>query len=185
MLLDVASDDLVEADQIRRLIRDLREVRLAKMRIQVEGLDATAVGGGDGLPLTGVGAMEIGESRGFMSGVAETFRYVSILCPWENFNCEQVFRALFLFYKSDTSFSTNSVCFSLFVGKSGHRRKKLRENGKPKKLPIRSTMKRMMITMTWNYKEMRVSQIQQFSSCESMYYAKGQKGLIKFYARLS
>ncbi|OAX85122.1 hypothetical protein ACJ72_00494 [Emergomyces africanus] len=76
MLLDVASDDLVEADQIRRLIRDLREVRLAKMRIQVEGLDVTAVGGGDGLPLTGVGAMEIGESRGFMSGVAETFRQI-------------------------------------------------------------------------------------------------------------
>ncbi|OJD24856.1 hypothetical protein ACJ73_03776 [Blastomyces percursus] len=76
MLLDVASDDVVEADQIRRLIKDLREVRLAKMRIQVEGLDATAVGGGDGLPLTGVGAMEIGESRGFMSGVAETFRQI-------------------------------------------------------------------------------------------------------------
>ncbi|EGC42681.1 DNA replication complex GINS protein psf2 [Histoplasma capsulatum var. duboisii H88] len=76
MLLDVASDDLVDADQIRRLIKDLREVRLAKMRIQVKGLDATAVGGGDGLPLTGVGAMEIGESRGFMSGVAETFRQI-------------------------------------------------------------------------------------------------------------
>ncbi|PGG99329.1 GINS complex subunit 2 [Blastomyces parvus] len=76
MLLDVASDDLVEADQIRRLIRDLREVRLAKMRIQVGGLDATAVGGGDGLPLTGVGAMEIGESRVFMSGAAETFRQI-------------------------------------------------------------------------------------------------------------
>ncbi|PGH12875.1 hypothetical protein AJ79_03975 [Helicocarpus griseus UAMH5409] len=76
MLLDVASDDLVEADQIRRLIRDLREVRMAKMRIQVEGLDATAIGGGDGLPLTGVGAMEIGESRAFMSGVAETFRQI-------------------------------------------------------------------------------------------------------------
>ncbi|EEH45097.1 uncharacterized protein PADG_01247 [Paracoccidioides brasiliensis Pb18] len=74
MLLDVASDDLVDADQIRRLIRDLREVRMAKMRIQVEGLDATAVGGGDGLQLTGVGAMEIGESRAFMSGVAEIFR---------------------------------------------------------------------------------------------------------------
>ncbi|KAK2746419.1 DNA replication protein psf2 [Onygenales sp. PD_40] len=74
MLLDTASDDLVEADQIRRLIRDLREVRMAKMRKQVEGLDATAVGGGDGLALTGVGAMEIGESRAFMSGVAETFR---------------------------------------------------------------------------------------------------------------
>lgn len=82
VLLDVASDDLVDADQIRRLIKDLREVRLAKMRIQVKGLDATAVGGGDGLPLTGVGAMEIGESRGFMSGVAETFRYVSIPFTW-------------------------------------------------------------------------------------------------------
>ena len=74
ILLDVASDDLVEPDRIRRIMRDLRETRMAKMRKMMEGLDATAVGGGDGLVLTGAGAMEIGEARAFMSGVAETLR---------------------------------------------------------------------------------------------------------------
>ena len=74
MLLDVASDDLIEADQIRRCIRDIREVRMAKMRQLMEGVDATAVGGGDGLVLTGVGAIEVGEARGFISGAAETMR---------------------------------------------------------------------------------------------------------------
>ena len=73
-LLDVASDDLVEPDRIRRLIRDLREARMAKMRKFMEGLGATAADGREGLPLTGAGAMEIGEGRGFMSGVAETLR---------------------------------------------------------------------------------------------------------------
>lgn len=78
MLLEVASDDLIEADQIRRCIKDIREVRMSKMRQLMEGLDATAVGGGDGLILSGVGAMEVGEARGFISGAAETLRYVSL-----------------------------------------------------------------------------------------------------------
>ncbi|KAL1953744.1 hypothetical protein VTO42DRAFT_2308 [Malbranchea cinnamomea] len=76
ILLDVASDDLVEPDRIRRLIRDLREARMAKMRKIMEGVDATAIGGGEGLVLTGAGAMEIGEARAFMSGVAETLRQI-------------------------------------------------------------------------------------------------------------
>lgn len=74
ILLDVASDDLVDPDRLRRLMRDLRESRMAKMRKMMEGLDATAVGGGDGLVLTGAGGMEIGEARAFMCGVAETSR---------------------------------------------------------------------------------------------------------------
>ncbi|KMU83930.1 hypothetical protein CIHG_01714 [Coccidioides immitis H538.4] len=76
MLLETASDDLVEPDQIRRIIRDIREIRMAKMRKFTEYVDATAIGGGEGLPLTGVGAMEIGEARGFMSGAAETLRQI-------------------------------------------------------------------------------------------------------------
>lgn len=75
MLLDVASDDIQDSDQIRRCIRDIREVRMSKMRQLIDGLDATAVGGGDGLALTGVGAMEIGEARGFIAGAAEALRY--------------------------------------------------------------------------------------------------------------
>ncbi|KAK2746689.1 DNA replication protein psf2 [Myotisia sp. PD_48] len=75
-LLDAASDDIVDSDQIRRLIRDIREVRMAKMRYMMEGLDATAVGGGDGLVLNGVGAMEIGQARGFIAGAAEVLRQI-------------------------------------------------------------------------------------------------------------
>ncbi|KAI5300423.1 DNA replication protein psf2 [Ascosphaera atra] len=76
MLLETASDDVPAADQVRMLLKELREVRMEKMRKKVGALDATAVGGGEGLPLTGVGAMEIGESRVFMSGVAETLRQI-------------------------------------------------------------------------------------------------------------
>lgn len=76
MLLDTASDDLVDPDQIRRLLKDLREVRMAKMRSGVDVLDAAATGGG-GVALTGVGAMEVGEERGFLAGVVDGLRYVA------------------------------------------------------------------------------------------------------------
>jgi len=75
MLLDAASDDLVDPDQVRRLLKDLREVRMAKMRTGVTVMDAAATGGG-GVAMTGVGAMEIGEERGFLTGVADGLRYV-------------------------------------------------------------------------------------------------------------
>lgn len=70
MLLDSAADDLVEPDRVRQLMRDLREVRAAKMRKGVEVL----TGEGDGVRLDGVGAMEIGEGRGFISGVVDGLR---------------------------------------------------------------------------------------------------------------
>lgn len=78
LLLDAASDDLVDPDQIRRLLKDLREVRMAKMRSGVDVLDAAATGGG-GVALTGVGSMELGEERGFVTGVVDGLRYVWFL----------------------------------------------------------------------------------------------------------
>ncbi|KAL1982880.1 hypothetical protein VTN96DRAFT_808 [Rasamsonia emersonii] len=75
MLLDAASDDLTEPDQIRRLLKDLREVRMAKMRKGIDVLDTAATGGG-GVALTGVGAMEIGEMRGFVAGVVDGLRKI-------------------------------------------------------------------------------------------------------------
>ena len=72
MLLDVASDDLTGPDDIRRLLRDIREVRLAKMRKGVEVLS----GDGEGVRLNGVGAMEISESRGFITGVIDNLRKI-------------------------------------------------------------------------------------------------------------
>jgi GINS complex subunit 2 len=70
MLLDSAADDLVEPDRIRQLMRDLREVRAAKMRKGIEVLS----GEGEGVRLDGVGAMEIGEGRGFIIGVVDGLR---------------------------------------------------------------------------------------------------------------
>jgi GINS complex subunit 2 len=78
MLLDVASDDVIDPDQTRRLLKELREVRSAKIRSGVEVLDDAAVAGG-GVALTGVGAMEIGEGRGFIGGVVDGLRYVPLI----------------------------------------------------------------------------------------------------------
>lgn len=75
MLLDAASDDLPEPDQVRRLLKDLHEVRMAKMRKGIEVLDTAAAAGG-GVALTGVGAMEIGEMRGFVAGVVDGLRKI-------------------------------------------------------------------------------------------------------------
>jgi GINS complex subunit 2 len=75
LLLDAAGDDLFDPDQVRRLLKDLREVRMAKMRKMVDVLDRAATGG-KGVAFTGVGAMEIGEMRGFVAGVAEGLRKI-------------------------------------------------------------------------------------------------------------
>lgn len=65
LLLDSAPDDLAHPDQISNLIRDIREVRQAKLR---RGYSAIT-DGSEGVRLDGVGAMEVAESRGFVMGV--------------------------------------------------------------------------------------------------------------------
>lgn len=72
MLLDAASDDVGEPDRVRQLLRDIREVRLAKMRKGVEVL----TGDGEGTRLDGVGAMEVSESRGLITGVMDGLRKI-------------------------------------------------------------------------------------------------------------
>jgi GINS complex subunit 2 len=75
-LLAHAADDMpVPAGEIRGLIRDLVEVRGAKMRASIgPGL----LGGEDGgfLDLTGVGGVELAESRGFVLGVVDGVRKI-------------------------------------------------------------------------------------------------------------
>ncbi|KAI9821218.1 MAG: DNA replication protein psf2 [Pycnora praestabilis] len=71
ILLDAAPDDLVDPDTVRRLMRDLREVRMAKMRAGVAVLD-----GGGVVSLTGVGGMEVGEGRAFIGGVVDGLRKI-------------------------------------------------------------------------------------------------------------
>ncbi|KAF2085980.1 DNA replication complex GINS protein-like protein psf2 [Saccharata proteae CBS 121410] len=69
MLLAAAADDFAEADQIRRLMRDLREVRMAKLRAGIDVLDGAA-----GVKLNGVGGMEVSEGRSFIGGVVDGLR---------------------------------------------------------------------------------------------------------------
>lgn len=69
ILLEAASDDFEDANQARRLLRDLREVRLAKLRAGIDVLDA-----GGGVKMNGVGGMEVAEGRAFIGGVIDSLR---------------------------------------------------------------------------------------------------------------
>ncbi|KAF1960229.1 DNA replication complex GINS protein-like protein psf2 [Byssothecium circinans] len=72
MLLEAASDDFEEPDTVRKLLRGLREVRMAKLRKGVEVLDA-----GGGVKMNGVGGMELSEARSFITGVIDGLRKLS------------------------------------------------------------------------------------------------------------
>lgn len=76
-LLAHAADDMpAPAGEIRGLVRDLVEVRAAKMRAGIG--QAGLLGGEDGgfLDLTGVGAIELAENRGFVLGVVDGVRKI-------------------------------------------------------------------------------------------------------------
>ncbi|KAK0641351.1 DNA replication complex GINS protein psf-2 [Cercophora newfieldiana] len=71
-LLAHAGDDMpVAAGEVRSLLRDLVEVRAAKMRSSTSTLESF---GGGLTSLRGVGAMELAESRGFVLGVVDGVR---------------------------------------------------------------------------------------------------------------
>ena len=71
ILLANAADDMVDSETIRRLLRDLREVRAAKVRAGMNVLDA-----GAGVSMNGVGALELSEARGFVTGVVDGLRRI-------------------------------------------------------------------------------------------------------------
>ena len=71
MLLEAASDDIAEPDSVRRLMRDLREVRMAKMRAGVGVLE-----GASEVNMNGVGGMEVAEGRAFILGVVDGLRKI-------------------------------------------------------------------------------------------------------------
>ncbi|TQS37033.1 hypothetical protein Golomagni_02507 [Golovinomyces magnicellulatus] len=71
ILLEACSDDIPDAERVRGLLRDLREVRMAKMRNSVKNLETGGVSS-----LRGVGAMEIAEGRGFIVGVMDGLRKI-------------------------------------------------------------------------------------------------------------
>ncbi|KAF2690864.1 DNA replication complex GINS protein PSF2 [Lentithecium fluviatile CBS 122367] len=72
MLLEAAADDFEDSDSVRKLLRGLREVRMAKLRQGVEVLDAAG-----GFEMTGVGGMELGEARAFITGVIDGLRKIA------------------------------------------------------------------------------------------------------------
>ncbi|KAF2745762.1 DNA replication complex GINS protein-like protein psf2 [Sporormia fimetaria CBS 119925] len=72
MLLEAAADDFEDPESVRKLLRGLREVRLAKMRRGTEMLDAAG-----GVRMNGVGGMEIAEGRAFITGVIDNLRKLS------------------------------------------------------------------------------------------------------------
>ena len=73
LLLTHASDDFGEnADTIRKLLRDLREVRMSKLRKGFKVL-----GPGAGVKMNGVGGMEIAEVRGFVGGMVDGLRKIN------------------------------------------------------------------------------------------------------------
>ena len=71
LLLTHAADDFDDPDTVRRLLRDLKEVRMSKLRKGFKVLDA-----GAGVKLNGVGGMEVAEIRGFVGGMVDGLRYV-------------------------------------------------------------------------------------------------------------
>ena len=62
-----ASDDMIEPDVIRRLLRDLRELRMAKARKGIDALGDTYV------QMDNLGRMEVNEMR-FLSHAADRLR---------------------------------------------------------------------------------------------------------------
>ena len=71
LMLNGAADDVPEADTVRRLLRDLREARAAKMRKRALDLEGTRH-----VVLRGVGGMEVCEQRAFVTGVVDGLRKI-------------------------------------------------------------------------------------------------------------
>ena len=71
LLLENAADDINDADTVKRLLRDVREARAAKLRKRVSELQA-----GKQVAVRGVGALEVGEMGGFIRGVVDGLRGV-------------------------------------------------------------------------------------------------------------
>lgn len=71
LLLRDAGDNIEATDVVARLIRDLKEVRMAKLRTGLDVLEGTREIG-----MTGVGGLEVAECRSFITGVIDGLRLV-------------------------------------------------------------------------------------------------------------
>lgn len=64
-----AAASIPDAEGVRRLLRDIREIRAAKIRSTLHGVDGHA-----GVDVSGIGAMEVAEQRAFVQGVVDGMR---------------------------------------------------------------------------------------------------------------
>ena len=79
LLLAHAADDVPSAPEVRALLRDLQEVRAAKLRASASGAEDGSGGGlgaaGDGVVgLRGVGALELAANRALVASVVDAVR---------------------------------------------------------------------------------------------------------------
>lgn len=130
MLLDVAADDIPDPDGARRLMRDLREVRMAKLRAGVGVLE-----GGREVNMNGVGAMEISEGRAFIAGAVDGLRWVP----------NAFFPASFISFYRKRGLSQ--------PGKSGLRRSFQEKRERPRSARTISEAPVMTMTMRWICRE--------------------------------
>lgn len=145
MLLDAAADDIPEPDSVRRLMRDLREVRMAKLRAGVRVLD-----GGREVKMNGVGGMEIAEGRAFIVGVVDGLRYAL------NGAAGCVHRWMLVWFGADARdfVAEKSVRPRSFPGR---REKPMRE-----RMVLEG---RVMMTMIWIYKSPTTRQVHLDRAC--------------------
>lgn len=71
ILLEACSEDIPDSEVVRGLLRDLREVRMAKMRSSIKELDSGGINS-----LRGVGSMEVAQGRAFITGVMDGLRKI-------------------------------------------------------------------------------------------------------------
>lgn len=71
LLLEHASDDIPDSDGVKRLLRDIREARAAKLRKKVGSLE-----GAREVEVKGLAGLEVAEMGGFVKGVVDGLRSV-------------------------------------------------------------------------------------------------------------
>jgi GINS complex subunit 2 len=69
--INFSTDKGSGAENVRRLLRDIREVRKAKLRSGMKALE-----GGGVVSLRGVGGMEVSEERGYVVGIVQGLRMI-------------------------------------------------------------------------------------------------------------
>ena len=147
LLLTHAADDFEEPDAVRRLIRDLREVRLSKLRKGFKELNPTAA-----FNINGVGGMEVAEVRGFIGGVVDGLRYVS---------CSSIRFMVFWWNTNTKCFVGRSIVLEKTRGESAMRKKTAMVEGTTK---MKMTTCSYEISSIYYLQSSRIGRLQLYST---------------------